>query len=174
VYNFLTNNFYLLDNFLFLSVLIYLLVYFFNIGSIFILINSNQNSNNIFKILKNLILIKRNYYYFLLIFASLAGLPPLSIFISKFFLSFLVFYKHGIIFCIIFYAFIILNFFFYIQFFKLIKKQKYLNSDISNINKNFKINKFFKYFILNIFIFFILFFLFYFKDFIFIFYFLMF
>lgn len=175
MYNLDVFNSIIFNNFLFIILIIYLLTYFINIFLIFLLITSfTFGSNNILKVIKNLVLRKNYYYFLLLVFGCLVGLPPLSIFISKFVLSFFIFYKFNIFISFSFYLFIIFNIFFYAQVFKLIKKVEYTANELQKNPQGLKNTLVLKNLLITIGVFFIFFFILFFKDIFFIFYFLLF
>ena len=144
---------YIYNKLLFIFLFIFLFVYFINLLVLFILFsNKYNNSNNFLKLIKITTLSKKNFYYLLLVFSSLIGIPPLSGFVSKLILVFLFTFKFNLFNLILVYLFIIFNVFFYLQFLKLINKKELMYFDILKNKKNtqnkFKNHKFTSQFLL--------------------------
>jgi NADH:ubiquinone oxidoreductase subunit 2 (subunit N) len=166
VYNNIFDYTFIFNKLLSVYLIIYFIIYFLNLYLLLnVLGNYTFNSNNFLSIIKSSLFNKYNYYYLLLVFSSLIGIPPLSTFVTKFMLLYVISYKNNILILLGFYLLIILNIFFYIQFLKLLKKVELTHLDLLKVvNNKHSINKFNKILLNNILIFFIFFFFFFFKD----------
>lgn len=153
----------------FIFLFIFLLIYFLNLLFLLFLFSNKYNiTNNFLKLIKTTIFKKTDLYYLLLVFSSMLGIPPLSGFISKFILIFLISFKVNLFNLILVYIFVIFNVFFYLQILKLVNKAEFSYFDIIKNKKkhpnNFKNNKFTKNYIMLVLALFLLLLIFFIKD----------